>query len=419
MLTLLKMMLVISLAYISTFDVERNKTELELDLIEKGVNTSNLYLYQAEPENIPYFISSWYDKVADLTAETHFIDITYGDALSIIAYHRHVYIKSSNMSKIHVQILREIEQEIDETFRKFFPQDKVFAKFEMQSFKDSWYYNPVDIFPYAEKEYQRLKAQYNYKNWKDIATPEQYDLNLKTMSFVLTEFMNMASKSAKDIMMLILTSTRTFKDLAVYTHYHQVYKDRGHQWNFKLALRKYIDDISLTREFRCYIVNNKMTAISKHENSIQEEQLTDEFDIYVKKIVWNYWNDIIKERLVYLNDYVVDIALRTNDVPFLVEINPLRESATFAFQPTKNLTDRSIIYNDTITEEEYSIDRCVFRIKKKFTDTDVEEMKKYMDDIKDFEKEHPRYDTVLAEILPEGEIYTEDDEEQEQEQEEL
>jgi D123. len=78
-----------------------------------------------------------------------------------------------------------------------------------------------------------------------------------------------------------------------------------------------------TMEFRCFVKNNNLVAISQYNHYvIIEELLNEEFCLKLKKSLFEFWQNQIRERLNYLNDYVIDLAFLSDDTVSVIELNP-------------------------------------------------------------------------------------------------
>jgi hypothetical protein len=80
-------------------------------------------------------------------------------------------------------------------------------------------------------------------------------------------------------------------------------------------------DIPPHREYRMFVNNNIMTALS-------QQRIYDVFpkrsaEEYIKDImiIHHYFNNVMKQRIEYKTSYVCDIAILENDEPYFIEID--------------------------------------------------------------------------------------------------
>lgn len=104
-------------------------------------------------------------------------------------------------------------------------------------------------------------------------------------------------------------------------YYHSCLKENE---ECKIYLFDWIEDLSFFLEFRIFIFNNKITAISQQHlyksNLILKNYSTLEFSILIDKIKIYYENNL-KNKLFYLNTYTIDLSF-IGDEPYFIEVNP-------------------------------------------------------------------------------------------------
>ena len=97
--------------------------------------------------------------------------------------------------------------------------------------------------------------------------------------------------------------------------------------NIKLYLLSWIE-INEDREFRIFICNNNITAISQQNIYKRNEYLLkyneEERNIIINNwinIIKNYFDDVIKKNITHTNNYTIDLVLLDNNQPYFIEIN--------------------------------------------------------------------------------------------------
>ena len=91
--------------------------------------------------------------------------------------------------------------------------------------------------------------------------------------------------------------------------------------------------VCLSKEFRCFVYNNALTAISQYDNVCYFPELPGNAEKY-KNIIESYFNEKLKLRLESFATYVVDIAILHNDTPIVIELNPYRSGHVKLFHHT-------------------------------------------------------------------------------------
>lgn len=80
--------------------------------------------------------------------------------------------------------------------------------------------------------------------------------------------------------------------------------------------------ISLQCEYRCFIFENQLRGISQYMcmESISDPQY--QYSIpWIREKIFSYWNNNIKEKMIHIGSYVMDISLSPDGSIFVVEIN--------------------------------------------------------------------------------------------------
>ena len=95
----------------------------------------------------------------------------------------------------------------------------------------------------------------------------------------------------------------------------------------KIYLIKWVDIIE-SQEFRIFVKNNNITAVSQQNLykknlilDILDENLINQIVNKWIKIIMIYFESTIKNKLSHLSDYCIDLAILNNDIPYFIEIN--------------------------------------------------------------------------------------------------
>lgn len=84
--------------------------------------------------------------------------------------------------------------------------------------------------------------------------------------------------------------------------------------------------ITPDREFRMFVCNNRVTAISQQYTTRRNKELTGEENRERKaqewvKILLEYWATEIQPRITHISSYTIDIAILDDGRPYFIEIN--------------------------------------------------------------------------------------------------
>jgi hypothetical protein len=95
-----------------------------------------------------------------------------------------------------------------------------------------------------------------------------------------------------------------------------------------LYLCEFKKNLNRTREFRVFVNNNKITAISQQSlyesNDILESLNDTEKNVIIHKwinIINLYFETNVKQKITHINSYVMDFAILDDDTPYFIELN--------------------------------------------------------------------------------------------------
>ena len=118
-----------------------------------------------------------------------------------------------------------------------------------------------------------------------------------------------------------------------------------------LYLCEFKKNLNKNREFRVFVHNNKITAISQQSlydsNDILESLNDNEKDVMIHKwinIINSYYETNVKQKITHIDSYVMDFAILDDDTPYFIELNSFGKeyasgSALFGW-----LQDYNILY---------------------------------------------------------------------------
>ena len=301
-------------------------------------------------DHIDFNIDVWYQHIEKYTFDTKFIDIAPKFAKSIILFYRYRYCHASvdTLNIDDVNNLRELYQmldkEINECIKYWYDNDDsykeedkgVFIRFSNRSPKDG---HKVRI---EKKEETKDETKDEMKN-NDDEKKDEIDPNEAFIQFCRKSAKDLFVNNGQDAMALILSSERVFTDLLCvlnahkypykYLFYHQftintMYDDekkndnndddddlkwKENKWEIcrcSIAIRKWDNRIRDDLEFRCFIYNKKLRAISQYNHYCYFKELGDNelFVDAIKEKIEKYFYENIVDKVPYF-DYVIDIGI--------------------------------------------------------------------------------------------------------------
>jgi hypothetical protein len=351
----------------------------ESTLNKKNTNFSLDYmksLVTSKKDTKDFLVENWYPILNNVTAETIFIDISKEEAKVIIDFYNYRYHKQKSMTKEKVKTLKNFEEKIDCVIKENnFNETGFFAKLSFRSPKDGFPFHNEKIKDYFDEEVLKLKSKWNPEKWSVKLSKEDLEGNINWIAYTRAIERLMNNKSGKEVLSLLLSSERVKQDLTYALEYDDLDKydnnnenddkeiKKEYDWNMKLILRKWVEGVNGLMEFRCFVKNNKMNAITQYNHPfLIEELLSDEICLEIKEKVYEYWNTKVRKILEYLSDYVIDFAILENGEIFLVELNPFGESAGTGMFNWKD--DSNILFGNNYDETKSELSNIVFRVRR-------------------------------------------------------
>lgn len=123
--------------------------------------------------------------------------------------------------------------------------------------------------------------------------------------------------------------------------------------SLKLYILPWIS-INKFREFRVFVCNNKLTAISQQHlyesnellKSLDEEHKMCTIIQWIDIIV-GYFNDVIKSTITHVSSYVYDFAILDDNSPYFIEINPFGKEYSSGSSLFHWILDEDELYGKT------------------------------------------------------------------------
>ena len=265
--------------------------------------------HRGRHEGVPFEIDQWYPILKDFTFKTYFIPLEVEDAIAMSNFYNEKYLsENKSLKKLTYEDiirLKNLENRIQNIFdaNPNLKSKGAFARLSGRSPKEGEPYN-------SKKKIE--KYQNNLKILGKIYNLENDSPQLKILSFLKTNILKV--DNAKEALNLLLTSERIHLDL------NDWIKEGGKE---TLALREFCENLSDDLEFRAFIYDNKLTAITQYDHYIKFEHIIKNKEKY-QKLMHDYWNKNIKN-IIKIPNYSIDFAI-INDEVIAIEMSPFMKS---------------------------------------------------------------------------------------------
>jgi hypothetical protein len=262
--------------------------------------------------------------------DTVFIPLKYSHATKILELHKQFVLQQEIPDSNTLEHeFSDLNIEINNVLKNRFNQSgQAFVKLSSRSPKDVTTGNFDEL---VQNELSQL-------------TEEQLsDNHQRCCAFVRASCKLLRISSFEQVMQLLIQSERVFEDIT-----QELSIKRPDEFNISLVLREW-KDIDFDLEFRGFVHNNKLTALSQYNQICFIEDIHRNKDLIEKRILQLF--DIIQPKLQSLNSYVLDFTADRKLLSFddkvqecvtIVEVNPYEistGSCLFDWKTERNLLE--------------------------------------------------------------------------------
>jgi D123 len=300
-----------------------NKSTTSAQQKETSSLSTDLFRYKLVKrcEHINFDVEAWYGILQSETFYTEFVSLSPALAEAFVHYYRTRY---NSKPLLTVADLRLIESMQDQLKQKIFNPNKnrfqangSFIRLSSRSPKDGTPLDAQALIRSYQKELNMLQAKH----------PEECDTaegraNMQLIAYSNAQFQCLRVTNELEALNLILSSERVFIDLLEALDCQQVadhteMNSAGiqlHDWNNNIIVRQWDSLLDSSMEFRCFVYQSDLTAISQYNHYCKFYQLQDVDVIQrIKTTIVKYWHRKIQPLMApykekYAN-YIIDIGL--------------------------------------------------------------------------------------------------------------
>lgn len=292
-------------------------------------------------KNVHFDVESWYPIIQEQTFNTEFLPISPSLAQAFVHFYQTRYMSKTSLTLNDIQHIQSIEGQLKQ---EIFQSDKfqkhgAFIRLSARSPKDG---KPLDL----EKP-----RQFYQQKLSDLQTayPDEYQTlrgkaNMQTIALYHAQFHSLKVTDEAQALNLILSSERIYHDLIEILDCQQVREhrvDNTHQretfdWNNHLIIRRWNESLDPAMEFRCFVHQSKLTAISQYNFHCKYHRLQSSGTVQrMRTTIINYWQEKIRPlfgaHLDKYSNYVIDIGLIDNKATneytcIVIELNPFERT---------------------------------------------------------------------------------------------
>lgn len=274
-----------------------------------------------------YDIDKWYEQCKSFTFKTEFIPIDIEEA-NVLRKHYdiHVKLKSDELSSEEYACYKNLESKIQTILDKKFYSEEMdtsvaFVRLSGRSPKDA-VISSLAMNQNLQKFLYEKRASYKFKDISPILKQ-----NDEFIAFFSAQKESMKFENSQQILQVHSESLRVYEDLQHAINY------KINDWSLKMAFREWIWDMDISFEFRGFVVDGKLTALSQYFDMLYFEHLIQNKEFYLKIIQQFFesvkhmlpWDTCVMDFLITCeNDDVEELeCLRSEDfLVRLIEFNP-------------------------------------------------------------------------------------------------
>ncbi len=237
-----------------------------------------------------------------------FIPLTIHEAKAIESFHnvswRHF---KKELLESEIATLQKLEEALDRQI-KAFPNSCAFLRLCGRSPKDG---EPLD----------RDSIQHNYATELESLVKDQgLPCNGNTKMIAISRTSTLKVRCGREAMSLLLTSERVYSDMLDWIKYGEPEQ---------VCLRQWDDALVLENEFRVFVFNNKITAISQYDHYTHFPSLVVNKDVILRGIT-HIWSQVHPK--IGSSSYVVDVGYFPNRSES-EDISPKIDQDSFQIDP--------------------------------------------------------------------------------------
>lgn len=283
-----------------------------------------------------YNIENWSQILEDakLTFPTRSIDLSQEEAQEMIKYYRKNSLSWKNI-ELNDAVLQQVQTKIATCMSSQFANSKVFVRLSTRSPKDAPLFAGQNLSCH-ERLVSMVQAKLAniYKTYANKPFNFDADLMLRNLEYcALWDSLApaLACADAQQAMELLMNSERVFLDLLSALEFPEY-------WSMKIVVRPFIEGLPYSGEFRGFVYNNQLTAVSQYDPTCFYLDLPAKVDVLSKKVV-DYFNQqvapLMAKQVLEINknsqdvnqkaNYIIDFGVFNDGTIKVIELNCVQD----------------------------------------------------------------------------------------------
>jgi gamma-glutamylcyclotransferase (GGCT)/AIG2-like uncharacterized protein YtfP len=279
--------------------------------------------HRLRSENLSFDIDVWYPHLQEHTFRSVFVPLKRIEAEAIRAFHnvswRHT---RDSLTNEEISILSNLEAEITAVIAQEFGERGAFMRLCGRSPKDG---EPLDREAPIRDYLHHVREILRHQRATGVAVDESIDIdslttlaavkaiepNIRMAAIARVSWLNI--KNGKDALSLLLTSERVYAEMVDWLKFGEPEQ---------LCFREWEPELKLEYEFRAFVYNGVLTAISQYDHYAYYPDLHTQRDKLLRGL-YQYWKMVHESIKLQGGSYVIDIGyLHQSDRFIVIELSP-------------------------------------------------------------------------------------------------
>eukprot|EP01097_Dermamoeba_algensis_P006620 TRINITY_DN4127_c0_g1_i1.p1 TRINITY_DN4127_c0_g1~~TRINITY_DN4127_c0_g1_i1.p1 ORF type:complete len:395 (+),score=78.24 TRINITY_DN4127_c0_g1_i1:45-1187(+) len=244
-------------------------------------------------ESFYFDVDCWYEYLRDFTFASSFLPLSVEEVNAFVSYYHTRYNGRNLLSKRDAELILSLQNRIDKQIEEnSWRESGVFIRLSSRSPKDG---QPLEVSALLQALDEGLKTRHEGDPLKEA--------NQKLETFFRVTMKLLRVTSGREALSLILSSERVFLDSILALDCQKL---EGDVWRTQIVLRKWENRLREDFEFRGFVCNNQLTALSQYNHYCVFPHLLKWKSVIQEKIN-RKWAEV--QELIPHPSYIIDFAI--------------------------------------------------------------------------------------------------------------
>ncbi|WP_191968184.1 cell division cycle protein 123 family protein [Legionella longbeachae] len=270
---------------------------------QSSIATDVSYATNKKNIHFPFDFDQWYPRLEKLTFPSQILPISTDTAKAMVKFYQVTFLGKGHLSQEDMKQIRALEKTVAKIMAVNYLNKDVFIRMSNRS--------PKDGIPLKELE------KSSFKKYDEIVNSD-LDSNQKMIMLTELQMQNLRCTSAQEVLNLLLSSERVYSDLQLALECSARKEDK---WSTSLVIRSWEPNLRQDQEFRLFIYQNQLTAITQYNPYCRYPSLNESIKTQEKLKI--KFKDFVEQHQATIgaDNYILDIAYIHDEIK-VIELNP-------------------------------------------------------------------------------------------------